>query len=95
VAGSDFVQPATDRWGWYLFAGVDGRIVGRDIFLDGNTFQDSRSVDKKRLVGDASLGAALLFPWGRLSYVHTFRSEEFDGQDSFAEFGSVNLSVRF
>ena len=95
VAGSDFVQPATDRWGWYLFAGVDGRIVGRDIFLDGNTFQDSRSVDKKHFVGDGSLGGALLFPWGRLSYVHTFRSEEFDGQGPFAEFGSVNLSVRF
>lgn len=95
VAGSDFVQPATDRWGWYLFAGVDGRLVGRDIFLDGNTFQDSRSVDKKRFVADGTLGGALLFPWGRLSYVHTFRSEEFDGQGPFAEFGSVNLSVRF
>ncbi len=95
VAGSAFVQPVPDRVGWYVFAGVDGRVVGRDIFLDGNTFTDSRSVDKKRLVGDASFGGAVLFPWGRLSYVHTLRSEEFDGQGSFAEFGSVNLSVRF
>jgi len=95
VAGSAAVQPATDRWGWYLFAGVDARLVGRDIFLDGNTFQSSRSVDKKRVVGDGSLGGALLFPWGRLSYVHTFRSEEFDGQGPVAEFGSVNLSIRF
>jgi hypothetical protein len=95
VSGSAAVQPAPDQWGWYVFAGVDGRLVGRDIFLDGNTFQDSRSVDKKRFVGDGSLGAALLFPWGRLAYVHTFRSEEFDGQGPFAEFGSVSLAVRF
>ncbi|MFW5680143.1 MAG: lipid A deacylase LpxR family protein [Pseudomonadota bacterium] len=94
VAGSAFVDPA-ERWGWYLFAGLDGRAIARDIFLDGNTWQDSRSVDKKYLVGDANLGAAVVFPWGRLSYVHTFRSKEFDGQETYAEFGSITLSVRF
>ena len=26
---------------WYFFAGVDARVVGRNIFLDGNTFRDS------------------------------------------------------
>ena len=31
-----------DEWGWYLFAGVEGRAVARNIFLDGNTFSDSR-----------------------------------------------------
>ncbi|TVQ40462.1 MAG: lipid A deacylase LpxR family protein [Geminicoccaceae bacterium] len=94
VAGSAFVDP-TDEWGWYLFAGLDGRAVARDIFLDGNTWQDSRSVDKKHFVGDASLGAAVVFPWGRISYVHTFRTAEFEGQGTLAEFGSVTLSVRF
>jgi len=32
---------------WYLFAGIEGRAVARNIFLDGNTFKDSHSVDKK------------------------------------------------
>ena len=50
---------------------------------------------KKYLVGDASFGAAVVFPWGRVSYVHTFRTQEFDGQDTLAEFGSVTLSVKF
>lgn len=27
----------------------EGRAVARNIFLDGNTFQDSRSVDKEPL----------------------------------------------
>lgn len=95
VAGSAFVQPAPAQWGWYLFAGVDARVVARNIFLDGNTVKGSRSVDKKPVVGDGSLGGALLFPWGRISYVHTFRSEEFEGQGPVAEFGSVSVSVRF
>jgi len=38
----------------YLFAFVDGRAVGRDIFLDGNTFTDSHSVTRKTFVGDLS-----------------------------------------
>ena len=35
-----------DRFGWYVFGGVEGRAVAQNIFLDGNTFEDSRSVDK-------------------------------------------------
>ncbi len=31
--------------GVYLFARVDGRAVARNIFLDGNTFSNSHSVD--------------------------------------------------
>lgn len=37
----------TSNFGWYIFAGVEGRAVARNIFLDGNTFRDSRSVKKK------------------------------------------------
>jgi hypothetical protein len=94
VAGSAFVQP-DGYWGGYLFAGVTGRAVAYNIFLDGNTFKDSRSVDKTYVVGDGSLGGALLLPWGRLSYVHTFRTEEFEGQDGLAQYGSISLSLRF
>jgi lipid A 3-O-deacylase len=94
IAGSAYVQP-DGYWGGYLFAGVTGRAVAYNIFLDGNTFKESRSVDKNVLVGDASLGGALLLPWGRLSYVHTFRTEEFVGQDGLVQYGSISLSLRF
>jgi hypothetical protein len=93
LAGSAFFQP-DGRWGWYVFAGVEGRAVARDIFLDGNTWRDSRSVDKEPLVGDASLGFTLVMPWARLSYTHKFRTREFEGGD-WVQFGSISLSVRF
>jgi len=66
VTGSSFVRAGQGRGG-YVFAGVEGRAVARDIFLDGNTFQKSPSVDKEPLVGELAVGAALLFPGGRLS----------------------------
>ncbi len=94
LPGSDFFVPSRD-FGWYLFAGVDGRAVARNIFLDGNTFTDSPSVDKNPLVGDAQLGLAVTFETVRLAYTHVFRSKEFEGQRSPDSFGALTLSYRY
>ena len=82
-------------FGWYIFAGTEGRLVARNIFLDGNTFGDSHGVDKKLLVGDAQVGVAVVFPGARLTYTHVFRTREFDGQRRADRFGALSLSVRF
>ena len=39
-------------FGWYLFAGVDGQAVGRNIFLDGNTDGYSLRVSHRPFVGE-------------------------------------------
>lgn len=79
----------------YLFAAVNGRAVARDIFLDGNTFTDSHSVEKKPLVADIAAGAAL--HWGRaiLTFTQVMRTEEFKGQDDDHSFGALALSFSF
>ncbi len=83
------------RLGFHLFAGLGGRLVVRDIFLDGNTFADSHSVDKELLVGDFVLGATLMAGPAKLSYTQNFRSREFEGQPDSHNFGSVSLSWTF
>lgn len=80
---------------WYLFAGVEGRVVLRNIFLDGNTFTDSHSVDKKTLVGDLQAGLAMQLYRFRLSYTQIFRTREFKGQETPDIFGSLSLSYQF
>jgi lipid A 3-O-deacylase len=92
--GSVFYDPS-ERWGWYAFAGVEGRAVLRDISLDGNTWRESRSVDRETWVGDASAGVALFTPWGRVTAAYTARSKEFTTQREIAQFGSLSLAVRF
>ena len=94
LPGSDFFQPSQE-WGWYLFAGVEGRAVGRNIFLDGNTFEDSASVDKYPLVGDLQLGLAFTYETVRVGYTHVFRTKEFEGQRNPDSFGALTLSYRF
>lgn len=78
--------------GLHAFVSLDGRLVGRDITLDGNTFEDSHSVDKRYLVGDAAVGVSGLFYGFKLSFARVFTSQEFEGQDDPHTYGSVSLS---
>jgi lipid A 3-O-deacylase len=87
--------PASERMGWELFLGLEGRAVARNIFLDGNTFADSHSVDRKILVADASAGVALTWGQTRLSYTLVYRTKEFNKQDDAAIFGAVSLGYNF
>jgi lipid A 3-O-deacylase len=80
---------------WYLFAGYEGRAVARNIFLDGNTLRESRSVDKEPLVGDLQWGAVLAWRRVRASYTHVVRTREFETQVAHDEFGAVSLSMSF
>jgi hypothetical protein len=84
----------TSPFGYYVYVAAQGRAVGRNIFLDGNSFEDSRSVDKKPLVGDLSAGIAMF--WSddfRLDASATYRTKEFDGQDGDRViFGGFNIS---
>lgn len=79
---------------WYFFGGVQGRAVARNIFLDGNTFRDSYSVDKKYFVGDATAGVAVAYGKIRLSYTTVYRTAEFEDDDN-SVFGSLSLGYRF
>lgn len=94
LPGSGFFK-TDSRFGWYLFAGVDGRVVARNLFLDGNTFRDSPDVDSKIFVGDVQLGIAIVIDDVRLAYTHVFRTKEFDGQNRPDRFGAVSVSMRF
>ncbi len=79
----------------HAFVSLDGRIVARDIFLDGNTFSNSHSVDKKNLVGDLSAGLAWQWPGGKITYAYYMRSKEFQSQDKAHRYGSLTLSLEY
>ncbi len=83
-------------FGFYLFTGVAGRAVGRNIFLDGNTFNDSLRADKEWFVGDWSWGFAFhAFRHLEFSYTRVRRTHEFKTQQGMDTFGSLNLRLVF
>jgi hypothetical protein len=83
-----------DDFSAYVFGGVDARALARNIFLDGNSFERSRSVPKDPFVMDFQLGAAAEYGGFRVSFTHVWRTKEYRGQPSSDQFGAVNLTVR-
>lgn len=93
--GSRHHMTGSDGWQWYLFASVDGYYMAQNLTLDGNSFRDSHSVERKEWVGDVSSGLALALGDWQVTYAMVQRSREFDGQEKQDKFGAITLSQRF
>ncbi len=96
------IRPAGSTWStgnsglsFYLFGAFNGRAVFRDISLDGNSFRDSHSVDKKPLVADISAGGTLRYQRLSISLAYTQRTREFDQQPKHHGYGSMVFSYAF
>lgn len=95
LSGSDVFRP-TRPLAWYVFLGADGQVVAHDITLNGNLWQDSRSVTLKPLVGEFQVGLAVMVSGVRLTYTQVFQTQEFKHQKGgLHQFGSLALNVRF
>ncbi len=90
-AGSSLFTPH-DKPTIYLFGAVNGKYVLHDIFLDGNTFTDSHSIDKKAFVADFAAGISIGHHNLMLTYANVTRTKEFVGQDDVHHFGSLTLN---
>jgi len=93
LQGSDFVDGnAVGSFAWYVFAGVEGRAIARNIFLDGNTWKDSPRVSREAFVADFNFGVALIGgPIAfRASYIE--RTQEFKTQHGNDKFVSLTFS---
>lgn len=95
LSGTDYFDEAglDNGSGWYLFVGTQGRVVGRNIFLDGNSFRPSRSVPKKPLVADFETGVSINWSQSvRLDVAVMQRTKEFYGQPSDDVLGTAALT---
>ena len=98
-APTDDLDPrvATNRnFSLFVFTAVDGRAVARDIFLDGNTFRSSPSVEKEPFVADLSAGVGFIAGRWQFTFTHVRRTREFKTQQQdHDDFGSVTVSRAF
>lgn len=92
VSGSRHFVPQ-ERASWYFHAGVEGRRVFRDLFIEGNTFGGTRGASRERLVGETFAGFVYTRGPLRMSYTQTWRDHEFVGQVGRQSFGSLSFSL--
>lgn len=99
--GADLIRPGGGgtpnaggprRFSAYTYVSGELRVVARDIFLDGNTWRASHSVDKRPVVADLSLGFVLAWPGWQFAYTQNYRTKDFYGQPRRDVFGSIGFS---
>lgn len=98
LSGTDYFDAShlEGHYGYYWYIGAQGRVVGRNIFLDGNSFRQSPSVQARVLVADYLTGVTVFGgqAW-RLDFSMARRTREFIGQKASDVLGTAALSVGF
>lgn len=82
-------------FGIHAFVAVDGKAVMRDIFLDGNSFSDSHSVEKYPFVADISVGIGLRTGGFNFSYSYVFWTKRFKTESEAQVFGAFKISYAY
>jgi len=83
---------------WFVFLGMDHRLVAHNIFLDGTVFHKSVSIARRPHVYDLKIGIAARIGSVRLSATRVRRSEEFytaAGGGGAQFFHSINLGIEW
>ncbi|RFF27522.1 MULTISPECIES: lipid A deacylase LpxR family protein [unclassified Wenzhouxiangella] len=92
ISGAGYFMPSREP-SWYLYLGVEGRRVFRDLFIEGNTFGGVDGVSRKRNIGEVFGG--LVYTRGplRLAYTQVWRTREFVGQVEGQTYGALSFSL--
>ena len=82
-------------WSIYLYTSLGVDAVAWNLFLDGNTFATSRSVDSESLVATAMFGVVTRYKGFYLGWAQAFQTEEFESQPDEQTWGSLAFGCSF
>ena len=96
LAESRTSNPIAVSKGWFVFAGVEVGYTFNQIFTDGNTFRDSRSIDYDH--NSNSFTTGLTYSWGDMALAFAINSPfSIDGDkhdremDKFTRYGTMTF----
>jgi len=79
-----------------LSAGIN--LIARDIFLDGNTFKDSHSTNKKFFTAYIMAGLTYRYKQYKIDFFHNYYTEDYEQRDLYREYrgySSLNFTYNF
>jgi len=82
-------------WSFSFNFTLAGSVVARDIFLDGNTFSDSHSVEKENLVYYSGMGFTFRYKKFIFDFIEIYNSKKFKLEKSGHGVGTLVCSWRF
>ena len=99
LASGRIASPVALETGWYWFAGAAARYTANVIFLDGNTYRDSREVDdwdNEQL----AVTAGIAYSWKdwsltyAISDLNVISDNDNDAVDEYSRFGTLTFAWR-
>lgn len=79
----------------YFYAVLDAQGIARNIFLDGNTFRDSHSVEKQALVGNFQIGLGAKVSIFHITFGIVTWSKLYKTQENGSVYGLINIFYSF
>lgn len=89
----DVRRSGKNRFGLHFFFALEGHGIVRDIFLEGNTWRKSHSVEKIPFRSDIALGFALRYKRLKLSYSYVYQTKQFLTQTKNSVYGSLQAAL--
>jgi len=83
------------EWSFYFYTTLGIEAVAWNIFLDGNTFATSRSVDSEPFVVQASAGVITRYKSLYFGWSQTYQTETFETQPSGQAWGAIVFGCSF
>lgn len=81
--------------GWYIFANLSGSYVLNDIFINGNTFEDSHSVALTHWQAGVAIGAQLNISQWNFIYSMIYTTDQYETQTEDTRFGTLSVTYNF
>lgn len=92
-------NPVAINGDWYVYSGIKIGYIFNQVFTDGNTFRDSRSIDYKHEFVSLTLGIAYSWNDYSLGFVLNDSNIIFDDSDEqlkdLTQYGSLTFAVKF
>jgi len=86
----------TGNWSVYTLYGTMAHAVAHDATLDGPLFHHFETGNRREpFVGEVFTGLGVRYKSVEVSYVHTWRTQEYREQVSDSNFGSLAMRIRF
>ena len=83
------------KWRYALQLSLKTNFIARDIFLDGNTFRTSHSVEKENFTAEIGYGVDIGYKRWSFGYLRKHLSKEFKTQNRYHSYGSLIISYQY
>ena len=82
-------------WSFNFYLSAGGTLVARDLFLDGNTFSSSHSVNKELFKGYSAFGISGRYENFNIDYIQTYHTKQYENGTTSHSIGSIIISYLF